>query len=368
MIYLDHAATTPIDPRAERAMLESMRAAWYNPSSAYAAAGSARRALRDARRAIADMLGADPAEIVFTSGGTEANNLALRMAQGGHAVVSAIEHASVLRAAAQFARAFTLVPPGADGRVSVDAIEAALRPDTSLISVQFANNETGALQPVREIGRLARRRRIPFHCDAVQAFGHIPIDARECCVDLLSLSAHKFYGPRGAGALYLRAGMLPPPLIWGGAQEFGLRAGTENLPAICGMSAAARAARAEMDAEAAREEALMRGFLSELCARVPECAPLCGNAPRLPGVAAIHLPGLSAERAIAKLDLRGILVSGGAACASRDAAPSHVYTALGLSPTDAKCVLRVSIGRATDEAALETAARAIEAVYRQRAQ
>lgn len=363
MIYLDHAATTPPDERVIEAMGRCMREVWQNPSAAYAAAGGARRALRQARQTVADMLNAAPQEIVFTSGGTEANNQALLAARGGHAVVSAIEHASVLNAARALCREVSLVPPDADGIVSPEAIARALRPDTRLISVQFANNETGALQPVAAVGALARARRVPFHCDAVQAFGHVPIDVAALNIDLLSLSAHKLYGPRGAGALYARQGVALP-LMHGGGQESGLRPGTENVPAVCGLGVAAALARDDMDARAARERALLSAFIGDMKRRIPACRPLCEDAPRLPGLVAVLLPGLSSEKAVAALDLRGIQVSGGAACASRERAASHVYRAMGLSEGEAACVLRVSIGRRTTEDDLIAAAEEIGRLYR----
>ncbi len=364
MIYLDHAATTPPDERVIEAMDRCMRDIWQNPSAAYAAAGGARRALRQARQTVADMLNAAPQEIVFTSGGTEANNQALLAARGGHAVISAIEHASVLNAARALCREVSLVPPNTDGVVEPEAVARAVRPDTKLISVQFANNETGALQPVAAIGALARERRIPFHCDAVQAFGHVPVDVAALNIDLLSLSAHKLYGPRGAGALYARQGMALP-LLRGGGQELGLRAGTENVPAIRGLGVAAGLARDDMDARAARERALLSAFVDDLRRQIHTCRPLCESAPRLPGLIALLLPGMPSERAVAGLDLRGIQLSGGAACASRERAVSHVYRALDLTEADAACVLRVSIGRRTTENDLRAAAEAIEEVYRQ---
>lgn len=364
MIYLDYAATTPIDKRAIASMESCMLDAWQNPSAAYASAGNARRRLRLARRSIAAMLDAQPNEIVFTSGGTESNNLALSIARGKHAVISAVEHASVLQAAKSMDCDITFIPPDRACRVRPEAVEAAIRADTALISVQFANNETGALQPVGEIGEIARQRRIPFHCDAVQAFGHVPVNVRENKIDLLSVSAHKFYGPRGAGALYVRQGIIPPPIISGGGQEFGLRAGTENVPAICGMAAAAELAREDMAARAECEDLLMDFFAREICARIPECAALCGDAARLPGVRAFLLPGLPSERAIAELDVRGIQVSGGAACASRGDGVSHVYRAMGLSEEQARCVIRISIGRGIGREDMARAADAISQVYR----
>ncbi|MBR6220092.1 MAG: cysteine desulfurase [Clostridia bacterium] len=366
MIYLDHAATTPADPRVIAAMNRCMEQAWLNPSAAYAGAGVARRTLRLARQAVAGMLNAEPQEIVFTSGGTEANNQAMALARGGHAVVSAIEHASVLRAAEALCREVTLVAPEPDGRVRPEAVERALRPDTKLISVQLANNETGALQPVHEIGALARARRVPLHCDAVQAFGHVPVDVKALKADMLSLSGHKLYGPRGVGALYVRQGVLPPPLLLGGGQELGRRAGTENLPAIAGLMAAAELAAEDMAERAAREAALLSDFCAALTRRVSGCRLLAEASPRLPGIAALLLPGRPSEAMIARLDAAGILVSGGAACASREPGPSHVYRAMGLRETDANCVLRVSVGRENTAADMRAAADAIVKIMSQR--
>ena len=366
MIYLDHAATTSPDEAVIRAMDACMRASWHNPGAAYAASEAARRTLRLCRQGVAGMLNALPQEIVFTSGGSEGNNQAAALARGGHAAVGATEHASVLKAAQRFAEAVTLVPPDGQGRVSPGAVEKALRPDTKLIAVQFANNETGVLQPVREIGALARARRIPFLCDAVQAFGRVPVDVKALNIDLLTLSAHKFHGPRGAGCLYVRQGIPLEPLIEGGGQEFGLRSGTENVPAIEGMRVAAALAAADMAARSERERALGAAFVRRLTRRVPGCRLLGADAPRLPGVMAVLLPGLPSEQAVADLDLLGIQASGGAACAARAGGVSHVYRAMGLSEADARCVLRISLGRENTMEDMDAAADAIAEIYAKR--
>ena len=359
MIYLDHAATTKPDARVIAAVARCMAEEWANPSSPCGAAGAARREMRLARQAVAGMLNAGAGEIVFTSGGSEANSHAMTLASGGHAVVSAVEHASVLNAARHWAREVTRVMPDADGAIRPEAVAAALRPDTRLISVQLVNNETGVIHPVAAIGALARSRRIPFHCDAVQAFGHIPIDVRVMNIDLMSLSAHKFYGPRGVGALYVRQGIGLRPLIDGGGQEFGLRSGTENVSGICGLRVAAALAQGDMAQRAQRERALLQGFVAELGAKIPGMRLLGAGAERAPGVAAILLPGMESEKVVAELDLKGIAVSGGAACAAREREISHVTRAMGLSEGDARCVLRISVGRFTTAAELEEAARAI---------
>ena len=353
MIYLDYAATTPADEQVMAEMMRCMRDCFANPSAAYGAAGAARKEHRLSRRQISHMLGCDPTEVFFTSGGTESNNWALQAARGKHAVVSAIEHASVLEAAGRWASSVTWVQPDAQGVIQPQSVEAAIRGDTALVSVQWANNETGVLQPVEEIGQIAHRHGALFHTDAVQAFGHVPVNA-SCC-DLLSLSGHKLYGPRGVGCLFVRSGTSLPPLLFGGEQESGLRAGTENTPAICGLGMAAKLAQEDMDKRAHNERALISAFAQAL----PEARMLGWQAKRLPGVAAFHLPGLESERVIAHLDLHGVCVSGGAACASASHEPSHVYRAMGLDDREARCVIRVSVGRLTSMEDMLEAARLI---------
>lgn len=359
-VYLDYAATTPVDERVIERMDRCMREAWLNPSAAYSDAGAARKALRIARLQVAQGLGCDAACLCFTSGGTESNAWAMTAARGKHAVVSAIEHASVLASAASCAAEVTLVQPDEQGVIQPEAVAAALRPDTALVSVQWANNETGVLQPIRAIRRAIGR--IPLHVDAVQSFGHVPVDPALC--DLMSLSAHKLYGPRGAGALYIAPGMRMSPLIPGGHQEMGLRAGTENVPAICGFGMAAELALADLDERAETERALLSGFAAQLSC-IPGLRVLGADAPRLPGITALYLPGLPSEKAIMQLDLRGFCVSGGAACHAGDAHPSHVYRAMGLSEHEAACVLRVSIGRGTTKQALAACAQALAEIWQQ---
>ena len=357
LIYLDHAATTFPEEEVILAMGECMRQASFNASAAYSAAGEARRIHRLCRRQLSVMLACPPQDIFFTSGGTEANNWAIRAFSGQHAVIAAIEHHSILRSAHAAGCSISLVPPNDSGFTQPEAILSALRPDTRLVCLQAANNETGVLQPYRELYPALHARGVHLHVDAVQAFGHVPVSAAHC--DSMSLSAHKLYGPRGTGALYIRSGARIPALLFGGGQESDLRAGTENTPAIRGFHVAARMADEDMMQRDTRERALLHDFVSTLRLHCPSIRLLGENRPRLPGVAALLIPGLLSEHAIAALDLQGILVSGGAACASSSGKPSHVYLAMGLSPAEASCVLRVSIGRHTTADELSSAAQAL---------
>ena len=359
-IYLDHAATTFPEEAVILAMSRCMRETPFNASAAYSAAGSARRIHRLCRRQLSAMLGCPPEDLYFTSGGTEANNWIVRAFSGSHAVVSSIEHHSVLAPAQACCRSVVSVLPDDSGFISPDAVARAITPQTRLLCLQAANNETGVIQPIREVYALAKSRGIHLHVDAVQAFGHIPIDASFC--DSMSISAHKLYGPRGVGALYIRSGAAIPALLHGGAQESGMRAGTENTPAICGFHAAAQLAGEDMLLRSHRESELLQSFVMRLRSSVPGIRLLGETRERLPGIAALMLPGIHAESAIAALDLQSILISGGAACASRSGIPSHVYTAMGLSREQAACVIRVSIGRHTTAEELNLAAAAIESL------
>ncbi len=366
LIYLDHAATTPAAPQVIEAIAESMRLYSANPSAAYAEAGKARKELRLTKDVLSGTIGCDRNELFFTSGGTEANNWVFSNYRGQHVVVSAIEHSSVIKAAENHGCRCTFVAPDANGIIQPEAVERALEPDTGLISVQFANNETGVIQPVETIGTIAKRRKIPFHCDAVQAFGHIPVNVKQIRCDLLSVSAHKMYGPRGIGFLYIRSGLPFRAMIHGGGQENGRRSGTENIPAVSGFRVATELAFSDMALRDVHEHAMIDLLLSHLAATIPELRLLGGHTRRTPGICAVCVPGLSAEYAISNLDMRGIMVSGGAACAAHSAAPSHVYTAMGLSPEEASCVLRFSPGRGTTKEEILAAADALIGLYQKR--
>ena len=359
-IYLDHAATTFPDEIVIGAVSACMRAQPCNASAAYSAAGDARRIHRLARRRIGSMLACPPEQLYFTSGGTEANNWVIRAFSNMHVLLSAIEHHSILEPARACGCRISYASPDASGYVAPESIEAALMPDTKLVCLQAANNETGVIQPIREVYALCKARRIHLHVDAVQAFGHIPLDARYC--DSMSLSAHKLYGPRGAGALYIRSVASIAPFLLGGGQESGMRAGTENTPAICGFDVAASLAAEDMHLRSERERKFLGDFIRQIQSAIPEIAVLGESRERLPGVCAILLPRLSSEAVIAAMDLKGIMISGGAACASHSGKPSHVYTAMGLSAKDAGRVIRISIGRHTTAEQLSYAADTLIAI------
>jgi len=356
-IYLDHHATTPVDPTVLQEMLPYFSERYGNPSSRQHSFGEeADRAVQQARTSVAELIGATPADIVFTSGATESNNLAIRgMARAagrGHMVVTEIEHSAVLEPCRVLEReGFTVtrvaVAPG--GIVETSAIESALRPDTILVSVMAANNEVGTLQPVAEIGQLCRQRGIVFHTDAVQAAGRIPVDANAWGVDLMSLSAHKMYGPKGVGALYVRKARTPrlrlQPQMEGGGQEKGIRAGTLNVPGIVGLGAAARRAIAALDdGEPARIGALRDRLLARLSAAIDGVVVNGDQAARLPGNLHLSIARAEAETLILSLGGR-IAISSGAACAEAGGKGSHVLRALGLGDDRIYTAIRFGIGR-----------------------
>jgi cysteine desulfurase len=382
-IYLDHSATTPVHPIVLEAMLAYLGSEFGNPSSAHYFGQRARQAIEGARQAVAALIGARPSEIVFTSGGTEADNAAtlgvaghaLRtQKQSGrsalHVITTAIEHDAVLnpcRALEASGVSVTYVPVGCDGIVSADAIRSALRPETALISVMHANNEIGTLQPIEEIGQIAAEAEIPFHTDAVQSAGKIPIDVNRFGVDLLSLSAHKFYGPKGVGALFIRKGVEIDPLLYGGGNERGRRAGTENVAAIVGLGKACELARRDM-AEASAHLCELRNRLEQgLLVRIHGARVNGDPARRVPNTLSLLLPGVESESLVIALDLAGLACSAGAACSSGAVDPSHVLTAIGLRPAEARASLRFSLGSANTREEIDKALELIPAaVTRQR--
>ena len=376
-IYLDHNATTPVRPEVLEAMLPYFREHFGNASSLHAFGQEAKGALEDARAQVAALLGAAPGEIVFTGGGTEADNLGVigtaraAAARGRHLVQSAIEHEAVRHAHDRLAGEgfeVTAVRPGPDGRVSVADIEAALRPDTTLVSVMAANNETGVLQPVAEIGALCAARGIAFHVDAVQAAGKVPVDAVAWRASTLAIAAHKIYGPKGVGALYVRRGHRVEPLQLGGEHEKGLRAGTQNVPGAVGLGRACELAAADLAACMPRVAALRDRLESELVARIPDVVRHGATAPRIGNTAHLSFPGIEGEHLVLALDTRGLAVSAGPACKAGAAHPSHVLLAMGVPQGTAQAAIRVSLGRGTSDAEIDrTLAVLPEAVARLRA-
>jgi cysteine desulfurase len=367
--YLDYNATTPVDPRVLEAMLPFLRDDYGNPSSLHWFGQRARAAVEEARARVAGLVGAEPAEIVFTAGGTESDNMALRgvVAKAKRprtgVVCSAVEHHAVLNAARAMGdegRSVRIVGVGEGGIVDLDDLAAKVDDETAVASIMLANNETGVIQPVAEAARIARARGALVHCDAVQGAGKVPIDVRALGVDLLTLSAHKLYGPKGVGCLYVRRGTPMAPLVRGGAQERNRRAGTENVAGAVGFGAAAVLARETLAAEALRIGALRDRLEGGLLA-IPGSFPN-GQGPRVPNTTNVSFEGVDAEALLIALDLEGVAVSTGAACAAGGLEPSHVLRAMGLPPERVQSSLRVSLGRPTTEADVDHAAEVIAAV------
>jgi len=352
-IYLDHAATTPVDPRVLAAMLPFFSEAYGNASSLYLRGRMALEAIEQARAAIAALLGARPREILFTSGGSESDNLAIRGIMLGnprrHLITSAIEHHAVLYTCTQLEQYFdvevTYVGVDASGQVDPAEIAAAIRPDTALISIMSANNEVGTLQPIAAIGKLARAQGIPFHTDAVQVGGALKLDVDSLTVDLLSLSGHKFYGPKGVGVLYVRDGIKLHPAQTGGGQERGRRAGTEFTAGIVGMACALEICQSELAELAAAQAALRDSLLQGIPDRIPGAQVTGHRERRLPNNASFTIDGVDGETLILGLDQAGIEASTGSACTSGSAEPSHVLKAMGIPDERARGSLRLTLGR-----------------------
>jgi cysteine desulfurase len=375
MIYLDHSATTPVDRLVLEAMLPYWTDDYGNPSSIYALGRRAATALHDARKIAAAALNCQPAEIVFTSCGTEADNLALRgiaFAQAAHGrrhiVTVATEHHAVLHTAADLAHHWdfevTLLPLGKDGLVDPDSVESAIRPDTALVSVMYANNEVGVIQPIEAIGRIARAHNVPFHTDAVQAGGHLSLDVQALGVDALALSAHKFYGPKGVGLLFVRRGLQLRPMQTGGGQEKGLRSGTENIAYIVGLARALELAQANREAESVRLRTLRDRLAQGLLGEIPDCTITGHASHRLPGHLSVVINDVEAEGLLIGLDLLGVAASSGSACASGSPTPSHVLTAMGYSASEAMGALRLTLGRENTDADVDFVLRSLPALVK----
>ncbi|WJW76256.1 cysteine desulfurase family protein [Thiohalobacter sp. IOR34] len=359
-VYLDYNATTPLDEGVLEAMLPYLREQFGNPSSVHATGRLARAAIDRARQQVAELVGVAPGQVIFTSGGTEANNLALwaRCAAAkapGRLAVSAIEHPSVLAPAeAWAARGWQLdrLPVDADGRLQMAALERSLASGTELVSVMLANNETGVLQDIPAIAGRVRAAGAVLHTDAVQAAGKLPLDFAASGAGLMSLSAHKIYGPKGVGALIVDRALELVPLLVGGGQERGLRAGTENLAGIVGFGAAAELARQRLRQDAERLRAL-RERLEEQLAALPGVSLFARAAPRLPNTLQLALDGIDGEALLLQLDREGLAVSSGSACSSGSTEPSHVLTAMGVEAQRARGAIRISLGRHSSEADID---------------
>lgn len=353
IIYADNAATTAVSEEVLKAMMPYFCETYGNPSSIYKAGRDARRAVEEAREKTAGAIGAEPREIYFTSCGSESDNWAIKgaaelMAEQGkrHIVTSAIEHHAVLRTCGYLEEKgfeVTYLPVGADGIVRPADAEKAIRRDTALVSIMYANNEVGTVQPVDEIAAICREKGVLFHTDAVQAVGHIEIDVHRQGIDMLSLSGHKFHAPKGVGALYIRSGTRLPSILHGGGQERGRRAGTENVPAIVGLGAAIEAAvcdiRSREAAVASVRDSIMDGLL-----KIPYTRLNGDRNRRLAGNINISFEGIDGEALALMLGMKGIYVSSGSACTSGDTAPSHVLLAMGLGEASAKGAVRLTIG------------------------
>ncbi len=367
MIYLDNAATTRLAPEVLEEMLPYFSENYGNPGSVCSMGTAAKRAVNGARESIADSMGAEAGEIYFTAGGTEADNWALKAAalahKGGHIITTRIEHHAVLRTCSYLEeKGFEVTWLDVDryGMVRMEELEAAVRPDTILISVMFANNEIGTLEPIAEIGALAGKRGILFHTDAVQAYGQVPIRVRELGIDLMSVSAHKLNGPKGVGCLYVRNGLKLGPFVHGGGQERSRRAGTENVPGIVGFGAAARRAVRNMGARTARETALRDYLLERLLKEIPDCRLNGHPRLRLPGNVNVSFSGIVGESLLIMLDMKGICASSGAACTSGALEPSHVLLAIGLQEEEARGALRLTLSEENTKQELDIAVQEIK--------
>lgn len=369
-IYLDHAATTPVDPAVAQAMQPYLDAVFGNPSAVYRDGQAAQAGVEEARRQVAALLKAEPASIFFTSGGSESDNWAIKgtafalRARGRHLITTAIEHPAVLGTCAFLERCgfeITYLPVDSVGLVDPKALKAAIQDDTILVSVMAANNEIGTVEPIAELAAVAHAAGVRFHTDAVQACGNVSMDVRALDVDLLSLSGHKFYGPKGVGALYVRPGCKLEPLIHGGEQERGRRAGTENTAAIVGIGAAAVLAAADQAAGARREAALRDALIAGLTA-IPGVRLTGHPERRLPGNASFCFDDLRSEALLTALDLAGIEASGGSACTAGSLNPSHVLTAIGVPENRARNALRLTLGRGTTAKQIEQTVTAVRRI------
>jgi len=357
LIYADNAATTKISGSVLEKMLPFLQEQYGNASSQYSLGINAKCAVELARQQVAVAIGAEPSEIVFTSGGSESNSWALSSVSNGHVIASSIEHHSVLDACHSLKRKgidTTYLPVDSKGRVSLDSIKEAIRSDTKLVSIMLANNEIGTIQPIDEIGEYLRERSILFHTDAAQAVGHIPVIVKKLGVDFLTASSHKFNGAKGTGILYKRKGVALPPLIFGGEQERGARAGTENVAGIVAAGYAITESVNDMTEMADKLSAFVRATIYGIRAKIPSTVINGDENNRLPGIVNVVFDGVTGESLMHLLDLKGICVSTSSACTSGKDEPSHVLMALGLTEQQAKSAIRISYGRYNNINEVET--------------
>ena len=362
-IYFDHNATTPVDPAVVDTVSRILTTSFGNASSVHYFGQQAKAVLDDARSAVAELIGAEPSEVVFTSGGTEADNFALRGAAEAaeptgrrHLISTTIEHEAILTTLKALGRrgwTVTLLPVDASGIVTPDALRAAMTNQTAVVSVMHANNEIGTIQPIAELAKIARGGGAVFHTDAVQSVGKIPVDARALGVDLLSLSAHKFYGPKGVGALWIRRGTRVTSIMTGGKHERNRRAGTENVPGIAGLGTAAALARKHLASESARISALRDRLEEAILARVKGTLVNGARSPRVPNTTNISFENIEAESLLIALDLEGVAVSTGSACSSGTLEPSHVLRAMGLPTHRTQNSIRISLGAGSTDAEVD---------------
>jgi cysteine desulfurase len=382
-VYLDFNATTPVEPAVLDAMLPYFSADFANAASIHTPGQRARTAVETAREQVAALIGARPQEIVFTSGGTESDNHAIfgivsssftsstsstSLTSHPHIITTAIEHEAVLNACQALEKEgvhVTYLPTDRDGKIDLNELRAALRPETVLITMMHANNELGTIQPLEEIGRIAAESDVYFHTDAVQSAGKILIDVNKLQVDLLSLSGHKLYAPKGIGALYVRGGTRLRQLLYGGHNQRGFRPGTENVAGIVGLGKAAEISRKSLAEDAQRVSAQRDKLQQGLLERVPQSRVNGGAAPRTPNTTNLVFPGVEGEALLIALDLKGLACSTGAACSSGAVEPSHVLTAIGLPPEDARASLRFSLGRHTTTADIDFALSVVPTVVAQ---
>ncbi len=362
-VYLDHSATTPIDPEVFNEMLPFLKEHFGNPSSLHSWGRKARKAVEGARESVAKLISADPSEIIFTGGGSESNNLAIKgtalalQGKGKHIITSSVEHHAVLEVCEWLEKIgfeITYLPVDEYGRVSVEDLKNKIRQDTILVSIMYGNNEVGTLQPIREIGKICRERGIIFHVDGVQAVGHIPVNVKEDFIDMLTISAHKMYGPKGVGALYIRKDIKPTPLIHGGGQEKGLRSGTENVAGIVGLGAASKLALKRLsNGDEERVKKLRNKLIDGVLREIPDVILTGHREERLPFHASFCFKYIEGEAIVLRLDAAGIGASSGSACSTGKPEPSHVLIAMGIPREIIHGSLRLTLGKDNSESDID---------------